>query len=679
MNTSSTTLMTFLVRTPPNTRSVKLFGSWDNFTRAYPMEKDSRIGRGHWKGCHTFINIICDGETTSSAPGRDGGLRMGGTYWYYYQLDDEIDFFNEAEPVTTSCALLPGQPLNVLNVPIHLPSSQTHLRRGTRPASRISNHETMNPADKYMNPRAPPRPALPRLTTSPAKLMRTDYGLTSPLSSRSSLSPVNERRFSHPHTLATRRRFRVGSKLSLELKIAINHSPKTNCLRSALLNFTSPRFGENEENRGLRHRKVEKSHIIRVPEPQSYSSSHSNNLSPTWSIAESLNKPLPLPQDSYVADGYVPCEYSSRNQFPGESRRPSPLKNTWAVEDPLAHRIDSGVTERTRYFPVDPYQESVAQQSTPRVSVPHQLVGGMLGLETSSPLKLDGKRLPSLPHSPSSAIDEELHSAETAHLSFGDEEYLQSHFSDFTADSPDNSYCPDSFLQPGGSRFSEYSTDTDNASPCSMTSASTFNNDNTFSPPANEDNEAAFEATLTDPSAPTSSLFDIASNPSLQLNVYIKNAHQHGESKSPGYCSGDLGISDLYISKPHTNEVDRWNRDTADKTTNHDRKVCDAHPATSSLTNLISKHNFTSKTNSFVMDDNSELRTPRANPANHHGQLNKDGGRISSHGDGGRQRPTNCYVESSTMQDLMDELSYLGGVIEDNALLNKSAPLPQMI
>ncbi|PGH02827.1 hypothetical protein GX51_04439 [Blastomyces parvus] len=671
MNSSSTTLMTFLVRTPPNTRSVKLFGSWDNFTRAYPMEKDSRIGRGHWKGCHTFTNIICDGETTSSAPGRDGGLRMGGTYWYYYQLDNEVDYFNEAEPVTTSCALLPGQPLNVLNVPIHLPSSQTHLGRGTRPVSQISNHETMNPADKYMKPRAPPRPVLPRLTTSPARLVRTDYGLTSPLSSGSSLSPVNERSFSHPRALATRRRFRVGGKLSLDLRIASNQSPKTNSLRSAILNFTSPRFGENEENRGRRHHKIEKSHIIRVPEPEPYSTTHSITQSPTWSIADSLNKPLPLPQDSYVADGSVPCEYFTQNQSLGESRGSSPLKTNWAVEDLLAHRLDSGATERARYLPIDPYQESMAQQVTPRVIVPQQLAGGMLAPETSSPLDLDGKHLPSRPHSPSSVIDAELRSAETAHLSLGDEEYLQSHFSDFTADSPDNSYSPDSFLQPGGSRFSEYSTDTDNASPCSMTSASTFNNDNTFSPTTDEDNEATFERALTDLSAPTSSLFDIASNPSPQPNVYVNNAHQHRESKSPGYCSGDLGISALYISKSPSNEIDRWSLD-ADKTTSHDRKASDAHPARPSWTNLVLKHsNCTPRINSFVMDDSSELRTPLANPANRHSQLNnKDGERVSSRGGGvsDGQRPTNCCVESSTMQDLMDELSYLGGVIEDTAV-----------
>ncbi|KKZ62465.1 hypothetical protein EMCG_03128 [[Emmonsia] crescens] len=662
MNTSSTTLMTFLV-------SVKLLGSWDNFTRAYPMEKDDRIGRGHWKGCHTFTNIICDGETNSLTPGRDGGLRMGGTYWYYYQLDNEVDFFNEAEPVTTSCPFLPGQPLNVLNVPIHLPSSQTHLRRGASPSSQISNHGTMNPADKYMNPRVPPRPILPRLTTSPAMFMRNDYALTSPLSSGSSLSPVNERSFSHPRALATRRRFRVGGKLSLDLRSAINHSPKTNSLRSAILNFASPRFGEADENRGRRHHKLEKNHIIGVPGSGLNSTTSSNTPSPTWSPVDSLNKPLPQPVNSYVADGYISSEYSSRNQSLGESRGSSPLKATWAVGDPLAHRLDSGGTERTRYLALDPYQESMTQQNTPRAIITQQSTSDLLAPETASPLDLYGKRLPSLPHSLSSVVNAELHSMEATHPSLSEEEYLQSHFSDFTAESPDNSYSPDSFLQPSGSRFSEYSTDTDNASPCSMTSASTFNNDNTFSPTTDEGNEGAFEAALADLSAPTSSLFDMASNPSPQPNLYINNTHQHHQSKSSGYCPGDLGISALYISKSPSKEVDPWSPNT-DKTINHNRKSNDAHPATPSWTNLILKHsNFTPSTNSFVMDDNSELRTPRANPTNHQDQLNKEDQRVSGRGGGGGdgQQSTNLYVES-TMQELMDELSYLGDMIEDNSV-----------
>lgn len=47
------------------------------------MQKDSRTGRGHWRGCHSFQNIICDGDSLNATESRDGGLKMGGKYWYY--------------------------------------------------------------------------------------------------------------------------------------------------------------------------------------------------------------------------------------------------------------------------------------------------------------------------------------------------------------------------------------------------------------------------------------------------------------------------------------------------------------------------------------------------------------------------------------------------------------------
>lgn len=47
------------------------------------MERDCRMGRGHWRGCHSFTGIICDGDGIKADDSRDGGLKMGGTYWYY--------------------------------------------------------------------------------------------------------------------------------------------------------------------------------------------------------------------------------------------------------------------------------------------------------------------------------------------------------------------------------------------------------------------------------------------------------------------------------------------------------------------------------------------------------------------------------------------------------------------
>ena len=47
------------------------------------MKRDGRVGPEHWTGCHSFKNIICDGDLAGNAQKRDGGLKMGGTYWYY--------------------------------------------------------------------------------------------------------------------------------------------------------------------------------------------------------------------------------------------------------------------------------------------------------------------------------------------------------------------------------------------------------------------------------------------------------------------------------------------------------------------------------------------------------------------------------------------------------------------
>lgn len=69
--------------TNPQVKSVKLLGSWDNFSKPYLMERDRRVGPGQWKGCHTFANIVCDGSPAHMIPARSGGLKMGGTYWYY--------------------------------------------------------------------------------------------------------------------------------------------------------------------------------------------------------------------------------------------------------------------------------------------------------------------------------------------------------------------------------------------------------------------------------------------------------------------------------------------------------------------------------------------------------------------------------------------------------------------
>ena len=69
-------------QTHPSVQAVHLVGSWDNFGTAYKMERDSRRDRGQWRGCYTFKDITIDGESRNVQK-RDGGLKMGNTYYYY--------------------------------------------------------------------------------------------------------------------------------------------------------------------------------------------------------------------------------------------------------------------------------------------------------------------------------------------------------------------------------------------------------------------------------------------------------------------------------------------------------------------------------------------------------------------------------------------------------------------
>ncbi|TVY44638.1 hypothetical protein LOCC1_G003990, partial [Lachnellula occidentalis] len=157
----------FYSQTSPSTHSVHLIGSWDNFSRRYPMERDTRRSRSQWRGCYAFTDIICDGDGNSS-PKRTGGLRMGSTYYYYYELDDGTEHYDPSLPSTTSCPYLPGQPVNLLSVPVEVQP----LRYRSASMSSMANGDikTMNPADKFMAPRPPPPTPniLPRLNTSPS-------------------------------------------------------------------------------------------------------------------------------------------------------------------------------------------------------------------------------------------------------------------------------------------------------------------------------------------------------------------------------------------------------------------------------------------------------------------------------------------------------------------------------
>ena len=183
---AATTLVTFLLyvegptllfvadrvksETPCHVASVHLYGSWDNFSRCYSLQRDPKLGKGRWRGCHSFTDIICDGDDVHPYRKRNGGLLEGGRYWYYvgvplsgaelapdapqYQLDGDVEIHDASQPSTTACPFLPGQVVNLLEVPTRHPPGPDGCNR-ERSASVSSARYTLDPDDKYRALRPP--------------------------------------------------------------------------------------------------------------------------------------------------------------------------------------------------------------------------------------------------------------------------------------------------------------------------------------------------------------------------------------------------------------------------------------------------------------------------------------------------------------------------------------------
>ncbi|KAK3678689.1 hypothetical protein LTR78_001142 [Recurvomyces mirabilis] len=160
------TLVTFLFRAPPHIRTVELLGSWDNFTHTYRMHHDRRRGTGFWSGCFKFENIVFDGDSPKpnwSRP-RSGGLKQGGTYWYYYRLDFDIEAYDDSRRCTADCPLMPGQMMNMIEVPTEMLSPPSRCRSacgegiaGTLAAmTSMRPRQTLEPGDKFAALRPPP-------------------------------------------------------------------------------------------------------------------------------------------------------------------------------------------------------------------------------------------------------------------------------------------------------------------------------------------------------------------------------------------------------------------------------------------------------------------------------------------------------------------------------------------
>ncbi|TGZ78980.1 hypothetical protein EX30DRAFT_120382 [Ascodesmis nigricans] len=104
---------------PTYAHSVCLYGSWDGFTNPLVMEQDRRVSRTLWKGLYT----------------RDGGLRMGGVYEYYFVIDNHRIIPDPASPGDEVMIDEHGRRYSRLQVPVLAPSnpllSPNESRRGS--------------------------------------------------------------------------------------------------------------------------------------------------------------------------------------------------------------------------------------------------------------------------------------------------------------------------------------------------------------------------------------------------------------------------------------------------------------------------------------------------------------------------------------------------------------------
>ncbi|KAH6603450.1 hypothetical protein Trco_008225 [Trichoderma cornu-damae] len=151
------------------------------------MERDSRRGHGQWRGCFAFQNIVCDDESPYRHK-RSGGLKMGHTYYYYYEVDGSAETFDTTMPYTTACPYMPGQTVNTLDVPVE---RTLRFRSASMNSIHPENFRTMDPATKFMKP-LPPTP-LPSGTAN-RRAQSASISRPSPSSSRSQ-SPASWKRF----------------------------------------------------------------------------------------------------------------------------------------------------------------------------------------------------------------------------------------------------------------------------------------------------------------------------------------------------------------------------------------------------------------------------------------------------------------------------------------------------
>ena len=97
-----------------------------------------------------------------------------------YLLDGNFETFDETQPTTNYCPLLPGQTVNILEVPFEQ-CEEPSRRASISTITAIASIHTLKPADRFQRPRPDSNPKYSRLLTSPSKLQKEVDKAKSPI------------------------------------------------------------------------------------------------------------------------------------------------------------------------------------------------------------------------------------------------------------------------------------------------------------------------------------------------------------------------------------------------------------------------------------------------------------------------------------------------------------------
>ncbi|KAK6505916.1 hypothetical protein TWF506_010848 [Arthrobotrys conoides] len=108
-------IVVFSIRTPSDTATVHLVGSWDNFSAPLLMGKDFKPNAGTWK--------ICLGSSKYGAGASIDGLKMGGRYTYYFVINGHIQM---PDPTVAERVVDPrsGTICSIFNTPFQVAAGQ---------------------------------------------------------------------------------------------------------------------------------------------------------------------------------------------------------------------------------------------------------------------------------------------------------------------------------------------------------------------------------------------------------------------------------------------------------------------------------------------------------------------------------------------------------------------------